>query len=96
MTDYRSELEDVFSDTFKSTNGFRPRQDLSHLSDAELEAYTTEVNTDGWRDTLNQADAGLSWEAICRMGVDEIAHRLAAIRAEAPPESGAKWRLVTS
>lgn len=42
----RAELEDIFSDTYKDIYGFRPRQDLSHLSDEELEKVIDELQLD--------------------------------------------------
>jgi uncharacterized small protein (DUF1192 family) len=94
---YRDELHNAYSDTFKEAHGFRPRHDISHMSDADLEAEIAGLNTYGWQEEIarvaHEAGEVLSWEAIGRMTVGEIAHRIGELRAKPAPTSGDGWRL---
>jgi hypothetical protein len=95
---YRDELHDSYSDTFKDAHGFRPRHDISHMSDADLEAEIAGLNTYGWQDELSrvagEAGAEISWEAIGRMSVPEIAHRVGELqKRKRTPTAGEGWAL---
>jgi len=91
---YREELECHYSDTFKDAHGVRPRHDTSHMSDADMEAEISGLNTFAWQEAISRADDSLSWEAIGRMTVGEMAHRIAEIEARPSiPAQGDGWRL---
>ncbi len=94
---YRDELHNAYSDTFKEAHGFRPRHDTSHMSDADMEAEIAGLNTYGWQVEIERASRetgeDLSWEAIGRMTVGEMAHRIGEMRAKPAPTSGDGWRL---
>lgn len=42
----REQMEDLFSDMYKELNGFRPRRDLSHMSDEQLQFQIDEMQSD--------------------------------------------------
>lgn len=61
----RDEMESVYSDMYKELNGVRPRRDLSHLSDEDLQAMIDDMQADidmsiednRWEDKVFGAEA---------------------------------------
>jgi hypothetical protein len=97
---YRDELRNSYSDTFKDAHGFRPRHDISHMSDADLEAAIAGLNTYGWQEEIAQVShesgQAISWEAIGRMTVEEMAHRISEMRRiPRTPSAGDGWALTS-
>jgi hypothetical protein len=89
---YREELECHYSDTFKDAHGCRPRHDTSHMSDADMEAEISGLNTFGWQEAMSRADDSLSWEAIGRMTVGEMVRRIGELDARPHiPTAGIGW-----
>ena len=98
---YRDELLSDYSDTHKDAAGFRPRGDVSHLTDAELEAEIASLNRYGWVQALEDAHSAvhtgtMDYDAVNRMAIGEMIHRIEELEALArrPRTAGEGWALI--